>query len=980
MAQLFLVFFFAWCVMAAPNRTHTHAKAPFSILSLVESDERLLYLGSNKGLYRYDGFHYSPVEGYPFESSELLATTSDGTLWIASRREGLARYRPETGFTVVRKEPVATLEARGTSVFFHTPTTRKLVKLDVAGGEQSVADPFEYTHTPLDSKGVMWLAQDRTVMALHTEGLRMEQKLVLGQRVWAASEDEEGRLWVLTDSGVEAWRDTRRVVEPTGRLNGKEARLLAGQGGQVWLLAGGTVRGLSPRTEFAVSVQGSVALLEGRNGHLWLGSTKGDLVELIPDAQWEQWLVSEFDGATPRQVVRGAQGVLLALAGNRCYGFSETTRKWTALGSEGNGYRYLFPLPQGDFLASTADGGLVRTSSEGRMLERIAGGDEFGKIVAIPDGPLAIAGKKGLYELVGKQLRAVTLPDRGGMVTDLAVDGEGKLWVGFANGIAVRDREGKWQALPAEPAVKNIQTFALRAPGDIWLAETGQPGFSRVLKGKTTRFTASNGYAPEETSFLKPDRRGWIWRGTRQGIAVTNGDEIDPRDWMFIETGGEPAPHGFYEDKDWSLWVSGTAGISHIRVDLSWFMDSSGSTGLSRVVADGRTIPLESLVINPPPKELRLQLSALNSPSYRKPVVLYRLEPGAGKWQTAVDGLVVLRNLPAGKYVLRTKMAGPGSEAKYEFRLGSSPWSKLWWGLLLFPLAGLGLFLARERLVEAWERWRGYAGTKLGHEIEPIPSTNRRGEYFRDRYQLMALISRQSGCEVYRAVDETSGAPVAIKIFEPRAGATAEQEQAREKEFAVLLVGPHPVIAAASHAAVEPGKGAFLVMPWLEGKSLRQAMASEAWSPERLANLLLNLGEGLAALHRAGVVHGNVRPENVLLRPDGAPVLLGLGASKIGPPGEESDYEAREQTEGFHEPASDVHALAAIGFEMINNTKIATSQIVLSSAQPGTPYTNSKVLDLLAQGLGPDPEARPAPIDAYARQLAAELTRGDVKH
>ena len=91
----------------------------------------------------------------------------------------------------------------------------------------------------------------------------------------------------------------------------------------------------------------------------------------------------------------------------------------------------------------------------------------------------------------------------------------------------------------------------------------------------------------------------------------------------------------------------------------------------------------------------------------------------------------------------------------------------------------------------------------------------------------------------------------------------------------------HPQIVRV-HRVIKARGTAYLVMEYVEGESLAQLLAAGGPMPEaRVRPMLESLAHGLAAVHAAGLLHRDVKPTNVMMRPDGTPVLIDFGAAQL---------------------------------------------------------------------------------------------------
>ena len=252
-----------------------------------------------------------------------------------------------------------------------------------------------------------------------------------------------------------------------------------------------------------------------------------------------------------------------------------------------------------------------------------------------------------------------------------------------------------------------------------------------------------------------------------------------------------------------------------------------------------------------------------------------------------------------------------------------------------------------------------------------------------DRYELQRLIASGGMGQVWRGVDIALHRPVAIKVLrsEYTGDPTFLARFRAEAQHAASL--SHPNIAAVfdyGEEIAQDGTGetmAYLVMELVEGEPLSALLAREGALPtETTLSLLSQTALALAEAHRAGMVHRDVKPGNLLVRPDGRLKITDFGIAwsarsvaltrtgqVIGTP----QYLSPEQAEGrAATPASDVYALGLIGYECLtgrpafdgdNAVTIALKQVREQPAPlPGD--VPAGVRGLISQTLAKDPAVR----------------------
>jgi WD40 repeat protein len=212
----------------------------------------------------------------------------------------------------------------------------------------------------------------------------------------------------------------------------------------------------------------------------------------------------------------------------------------------------------------------------------------------------------------------------------------------------------------------------------------------------------------------------------------------------------------------------------------------------------------------------------------------------------------------------------------------------------------------------------------LDREAPPAPATGRLG-----RYELRGEVGRGSFATVYRAWDPGLGREVAVKVPRPEflADPAGRERALREARSAARL--RHPAIIPLYEAG-QDGETAYLVYEFIAGPTLAERLRQGRPGPRPAAEWAARLADALDAAHRAGLVHRDVKPANVILGPDGRPLLADFGLALqtdalatltqtgdvLGTPA----YMSPEQAAGRSHLAdgrSDVYGLGVVLFEML---------------------------------------------------------------
>lgn len=270
------------------------------------------------------------------------------------------------------------------------------------------------------------------------------------------------------------------------------------------------------------------------------------------------------------------------------------------------------------------------------------------------------------------------------------------------------------------------------------------------------------------------------------------------------------------------------------------------------------------------------------------------------------------------------------------------------------------------------------------------------------RYRVESELARGGMATVYRARDLRLDRPVALKVM--------REDLARDDAFVRRFVHEARVAARLQHPHIvsvydqgEDDGVVFLAMELVEGHTLRDVIAGRApLSAREALQLIIPVTEALATAHSAGLVHRDVKPENVLIsRRGGAVKVTDFGLARLdGNPNVTTEmlwgtaaYLAPEQVEtGSADPRTDVYAVALLLFELVTGRKAFPGEdplrVAYEHVHGGVPHARDLVPtvpapleDLVLRAGATEPDDRP--VDAAAllselRHLESTLTPSEL--
>lgn len=624
---------FAALLLALPVQAQVYSFQTFdfesglmnlAVESMFQDREGFLWVGTQNGLYRYDGrgfTEFRETEGLPAAFILSLHQSTDGTLWVGTQKglwrragsrfvqvniPGLERQRVNGagGLASDQRGRVYAATAAGLAVGQLDPASSQWAFRLVPRTSVGTQAPPGVIVNPESGKAVASVAVTRRGEVVYGCGFGLCQLTEDGREVaypvqpslqkenWEyILEDQAENLFVRRWNGIEVRRAGSSRFEPLtaprslrspwvpqlgadlrGRLLVPMFDGLGIYDGRTWRFVG-RGEGLPSRSVSNV--------YRDREGSVWLGMNGRGMARWVGYEEWEGFVEnSGLESETIWQIVPdGSGGIWVATADGlyrgRREGHSYRFRRHQAAGRVD--IQSLAREADGSLWAGVRGFGAIRLDHRTGALRRYqmpflaARGETVTHIEVTRDGRvyLTVTAKPGLFQLSARgSFEAVPLPGntkpKGNSIREAP---DGSLWYCSEDGLFILSG-GVWQRYSKADGLRDdgILGVEFGPRGEIWLPYQAAFGISRAWKqGDRLRFEnlgVENGLPSLQVYFSKYDSNGNLWVGTDRGLGV-----FDGKYWTQYRRGDGPIwddcdTDAFAAEPDGSVWIGTSAGLS----------------------------------------------------------------------------------------------------------------------------------------------------------------------------------------------------------------------------------------------------------------------------------------------------------------------------------------------------------------------------------------------------------------------------------
>ena len=1033
------------------------AGSPHGIYTMMQDSESRLWLGTIDDVFCFDGVRFFSLRkfAFPRETPNAFAEDTVGGIWIGTQgtavgggtdHGGLYRYQAGRLERVFSGDvlSIASLHSGAVLASFGTEAQRKAAYGDLYIFERREEHwtPQHLTHKTvnhmtIDKNGTVlfpcpvgWCELTRERLA---ERQTQDAPLAFEQHpgsplIERVLRDRFGCVWFRAEEfasyqcpGMKEPATVNTDISETDL----SAHLEEAPDGSIFMLVS-LALGRPGAFHVAQRKNGMPSGLDSaiitRDSTIWLGTETG-LYRFMYPFRLEYW--SGDKGAQGTNSIVRLHDQIFATGRPGLWTLSQDRDRWRPLAGTKRLGHLIASAGTGETILAASSNSVAHIRTDGKVIAKseIPYQGPFISLATTPDGQKWFGGI-GLNRMIASGSKIVlsreTVPAQG--VSSLQYDQvRGLLWACDGKEVLFR-RNREWQRISSKDGLldASCRSLAAHPNGDLWLGYDN-PAYAVIRdpasnKPSVKNFTAGLNQVAANTwmCFFSVDRHGWLWRGADADY-VANPDAAEKGQWLRLDQqDGIPEPGGnvnaFFSDRDGSVWFADQDMIAHFSPPDDFATKFPVPPVFVSAFSIGQNPPAlaETVGAVPSGSNVTAHVGSLQFERRNALRLRYRLLPEQTKWLETKSLDLALGILPSGEHQLEVQgrvFTGPWSQtASRSFRVLPPVW--LAWPLLVsyllvaFMLAGAGYWLYRRHRAESAQLLPDLAPWRLGALVPEVHQFT--GLLLDSRFAVGRPLARGGFANVMEGYDRTRQKRCAVKIFRTEVKDKAWIQRSFDQEVAALEKVQHPNVVAINAYGRTPSGAPYLVMDFVEGRSLREILEDGALAPRRASRLLRQLAGALAAIHAQGICHRDLKPENVIVRNEGKTeeeaVLIDFSIAIIKDADETLhglsraagtfDYMAPEQAVGYAQPSSDIYSLARVVIEMLTGR-------LLKDLLPGaaldlparvralmrslTLHLSDESIDLLAAALEFDPTRRPSDAIAFSRPLVRDLESNGVE-
>jgi len=676
-----------------------------SVTSIAQTKDGYLWLGTEGGLARFDGIHFTIFEKNTTPGLENNFITSllvdhEGTLWIGTFGGGLTRFshgkfQPFRFQKDLASDSILSLYEDGQGSLWIGTDGGGLArfgdnKLQRLTKKDGLADNSVLSISG-DHEGTLWVGTHSGLTRLSAGTLKTyTAKDGLGENdVRSVYVDRRGFTWIGTH-GNGLWRWSPDARKPFTKVNGLIGHsvfsICEDAAGTLWIgtlegglnrLAGNQISSFTKKD--GLPGAGVWAIFEDRAGTLWLGDTDGGLTSIregiFTAITAQQGLASDTSLAIYQDkagaVWIGSDGGLTRWKNG------QATRYTTRDGLPDN---LVFSVAQdgaGGLWAGTRNG-LARFENGRFRTFTAADGlpDAHSFLCAYTDrhGSLWVGSRGGLSRFDREKFSTKTtrdgLPNK--LITSLYQDAQDALWIGTDGGGLLRWKDGRFRAYTVRNGLPSDIVYSILGDpdGTLWLGTNGK-GLVRFANGTFASYTREDGLIDDAIFRILDDGEGRLWISSNRGIASVGRNDLAAftahklrslpsinygvADGMKTrECNGGFQPAG-WRTQDGRLWFPTLKGVAVVKPGDFAASKIPFSVILERVLADNAPVSIDGgMVIPPGKKRFEFQFTAPGSATPEKLQFSYMLEGFDKDWvQSGSRNVANYTNIPPANYRFR---------------------------------------------------------------------------------------------------------------------------------------------------------------------------------------------------------------------------------------------------------------------------------------------------------------------------------------